>query len=68
MSISKRKSHIVYDKIVDKYYFILPDGSDMEIKKEQLNKVNWSSLYYDLYRAMLKHDISNIRDYVDLCI
>lgn len=64
MSISKRKSHIVYDRMVDKYYFILPDGSDMEIKKEQLNKIDWSSLYYELYRDMLKYNISNLRDYI----
>ena len=54
--------------MVDKYYFILPDGSDMEIDKEQLNKVNWSSLYYKLYRAMLEDDISDFSDYVDICI
>ena len=40
MSISKRDSHIVYDKMVDKYYFILPDGSDREIQKEQLDKID----------------------------
>ena len=50
--------------MVDKYYFILPDGSDMEIKKEQLNKIDWSSLYYELYRDMLKYNISNLRDYI----
>jgi len=66
VSISKKKSHVVYDKMVDKYYFILPDGSDIEIDKEQLNKINWSSLYYEMYRKMLKHrDISNLRDYID---
>ena len=54
--------------MVDKYYFILPDGSDMEIDKESLDKKDWSSLYYELYRAMLKYNISNLSDYIDICI
>lgn len=58
----------MYDKMVDKYYFILPDGSDMEIDKESLDKKDWPSLYYELYRVMLKHNISNLSDYIDLCI
>ena len=65
MSISKRNSHIVYDKMVDKYYFILPDGSDMEIDKELLDKKDWSSFYFRLYRIMLKDNITDFSDYIN---
>lgn len=36
MGISNRQSRVVYDRLVNKYYFILPDGSDREIESKNL--------------------------------
>jgi len=57
LSISKRYSHVVYDKIVNKYYFVLPDGSDREIPYiNWVENVDWRKIYIELYRLIINKD------------
>lgn len=76
MGISNRQSRVVYDRLVNKYYFILPDGSDREIEsKNLLNEIDWSYVYMELYKFKLKNDIEifngslkDILNLIDICI
>lgn len=55
MSISKKYNHVVKEN--GKYYFILPDGSDREIKYVNwVENINWRVIYFDLYRLILNKD------------
>jgi len=57
LSISKRDSHIVYDKMVNKYYFILPDGTDREVPYiNWVEDIDWQKIYIELYKLIINKD------------
>ena len=60
ISISKRYSHIVKEN--GKYWFILPDQTDREVPVDWIDNVDWATVYMDLYRYKLEHNIDMFDD------
>lgn len=54
-----KQYHIIHERETDKYWFVLPDDTEIEISKNLVEKIDFNKLYVKLYSFYL----SDIKKY-----
>lgn len=50
-----KQHHIVYEKPVNKYWFILPDDSEREVFINQIEDTDFNIIYIEMYKLYLSN-------------
>lgn len=50
-----KQHYIVYEKLVNKYWFILPDDSEREVFINQIEDINFNIVYIEMYKLYLSN-------------
>ena len=48
-----KQHHIIYERYTGKYWFILPDDTEIEVLKKEVEKIDFNKVYNKIYQVYL---------------
>ena len=48
-----KQHHIVYERYTGKYWFILPDDTEVEVLKKEVEKIDFNKVYIKIYQVYI---------------